>query len=377
MASSRRSWGTVRKMRSGAYQASYVALDGVRYYAPHTYRAKVDAEGWLSRERKLIELGEWRPPADRAAALVAATTTVRDYSTTWIAERDLAPKTRWLYQHALDSRILPAIGSERLQDVTPALVRTWWAGLGTETPTANSHSYRLLKAIFNTALADGLVSVNPVQVAGAGRLSQRRDLDVLSAVELDQLVEDMPVEYQAAALVLAWCGLRFGELIELRRKDIGRDAKGAPAVVRVRRSATKVGNKIVVGAPKSEAGVRDVTIPPHVAPALADHLRTRTANGPEAFVFTTRRGGGRLTQRAFTLAFKKAAEGIGHPGLRVHDLRHVGATLAAQAGATTRELMDRLGHSTPAMSMRYQHSAAGRDSVIAQRLSEIARGEDR
>ena len=56
----------------------------------------------------------------------------------------------------------------------------------------------------------------------------------------------------------------------------------------------------------------------------------------------------------------------------VNDLRHSGAVLAALTGATLRELMDRLGHSTPAATLRYQHTANGRDAEIAALLSKLA-----
>jgi uncharacterized caspase-like protein len=58
----RRSWGTLRTMRNGRLQASYLHEDGRRYYATHTFDARLDAEGWLANERKLIDLGEWSPP---------------------------------------------------------------------------------------------------------------------------------------------------------------------------------------------------------------------------------------------------------------------------------------------------------------------------
>jgi integrase len=73
--------------------------------------------------------------------------------------------------------------------------------------------------------------------------------------------------------------------------------------------------------------------------------------------------------------WEKARAAIGKPNLRVHDLRHVGAVLAAQSGATTAELMHRLGHTTPQMALRYQHVAEGRDAEIAERLSKLAAGE--
>ena len=72
-----------------------------------------------------------------------------------------------------------------------------------------------------------------------------------------------------------------------------------------------------------------------------------------------------------TKPFKAAVRKVGKPQVRIHDLRHVGAVLAAQSGATTKELMARLGHTTPEMSMRYQHVAAGRDAELAQRMSNL------
>jgi integrase len=63
------------------------------------------------------------------------------------------------------------------------------------------------------------------------------------------------------------------------------------------------------------------------------------------------------------------------PDRRFHDLRHSGAVLAAQAGATLAELMARLGHSTSAAALRYQHAAQGRDKAIAAALSKLAVAE--
>ncbi len=69
--------------------------------------------------------------------------------------------------------------------------------------------------------------------------------------------------------------------------------------------------------------------------------------------------------------FYRAREAAGRPDLRWHDLRHTGAVLAAQTGATLAELMARLGHSTPGAALRYQHAAQGRDMEIAKALSAM------
>ncbi|MEB3048991.1 site-specific integrase [Mycolicibacter sp. MYC123] len=365
----RRTWGRLQTQRSGRIQASYVYDDGRRYYAPHTFSAKMDAEGWLADERKLIERGDWTPPASRAAVKSRVGLTLRQYAEQWLAQRDLTPKTRAMYGELLGGRIYPSLGDERLTSVTAATVRTWWLDMDKSTPTRNRHAYQLLRAVFNTARGDGLVTDNPCQIATAVKASRPREVRVLTPAELVKVAESVPEKYRVAVPLAAWCGLRFGELIELRRKDIQTHDKRA--VIRIRRAATVVDGKIVVGQPKTDAGIRDVTVPPHVADLLRAHMKRHTKSGPESFVFTTTRGL-RLSKTAFTKSLKAGYAKVGKPGMRVHDLRHTGATLAAQAGATTKELMLRIGHTTPAMALRYQHVAEGRDAAIADKLSALA-----
>jgi len=366
----RRSWGTLRTMRNGRIQASYIYDgDGRRYYAIHTYDSKMDAEGWLANERKLIELAQWSPPESRAKLQALAGVTLREYADQWMEHRDLTPKTRSLYTRLLNSRILPELRNETLRAVTPAKVRAWWVGLGKETPTSNTQAYQLLKALYNTAVEDKAATENPCQIKSAGKPPKPRDVKPLTPAELEKVAEKVPEKYRVAVPVAAWCGLRFGELIELRRKDV--HTEGDRLTLRVRRAATTVDNRLVVGNPKTDAGVRDVTVPPHVAEMLREHMTKHTGRGPEAFVFTTTRGR-RLSTTAFTKSVKAGFAAVGKPDMRVHDLRHVGATLAAQAGATTKELMSRLGHTTPAMAMRYQIAAQERDVKIAEAMSALA-----
>lgn len=367
----RRSFGTLRTMRNGRVQASYIyGGDANRYYALHTYDNRTDAEGWLANERKLIELGEWSPPKSRAELKALTGVTVREYAARWMELRDLTPKTRALYTRLLDSRILPGLGDETLKGVTPARVRAWWIDLGKKqkTPTSNTQAYQLLKAIYNTALEDKAAAENPCQIKTAGKPPKPRDVKPLTPAELDKVAESAPEAYRVAVPVAAWCGLRFGELIELRRKDV-HDADGL-MVLKIRRAATRVDNRLEVGRPKTDAGIRDVTVPPHVAERLREHMRKNTGRGPESFVFTTTRGQ-RLSTTAFTKAVKAGFATVGKGDMRVHDLRHVGATLAAQAGATTKELMSRLGHTTPGMAMRYQIAAQERDAKIAEQMSRL------
>jgi integrase len=245
----RRSWGTLRTMRNGRIQASYINHeDGLRYYATHTYDAKLDAEGWLANERKLIDLGEWSPPEARAAAKVLAGVKLGEYTEQWLAHRDLTPKTQALYTRLLKTRILPDLGDEYLRAVTPASVRAWWVGLGKTTPTSNTHAYQLLKAIFNTAQADKLITENPCQIKAAGKPPKPRDVEALTPAELDKVAESVPERYRVAVPLAAWCGLRFGELIELRRKDVHN--VGDRTVLQIRRAATRVDERSLWASPR-------------------------------------------------------------------------------------------------------------------------------
>ncbi|AIW02930.1 integrase [Mycobacterium phage Larenn] len=364
----RRSWGKLRTIGSGRIHASYIH-DGVRYNAPTTYDNRMDAEAWLAREHRLIEMETWTPPAERQAKKAVSAITVEEYTKKWIAERDLAGGTKDLYTTHAKKRIYPVLGDTPVVDMTPALVRQWWAGMGKQYPTARRHAYNVLRAVMNTAVEDKLLTENPCRIEQ--KAPAERDVEALTPEELDIVAGEVFEHYRVAVYILAWTSLRFGELIELRRKDI--DDDGETMKLRVRRGAARVGQKVVVGNTKTVRSKRPVTVPPHVAQMIREHMKDRTKmnKGPEALLVTTTQGN-RLSKSAFTRSLKKGYAKIGRTDLRIHDLRAVGATLAAQSGATTKELMVRLGHTTPRMAMKYQMASEARDEEIARRMSELA-----
>jgi integrase len=133
-------------------------------------------------------------------------------------------------------------------------------------------------------------------------------------------------------------------------------ACGDKPIIRIRRGAVRVDGQVIIGTPKSEAGIRDVAIPPHLIPMLKDHLNKNITGGKEGLLFSAAHGG-TLAPSTLYKSFYPARDKAGRPCLRWHDLRHTGAVLAAQTGATLAELMGRLGHSTPSSALRYQHAA--------------------
>jgi integrase len=360
----RRGWGHIRKRPGGKFQASYVGPDLVRHCAPKTFTAKMDAEGWLRDERRLIERGDWTSPEKRVAEVVAQHITFAEYAKTWIEQRNVKPRTRIGYQALWDNHLKP-MGKVPLVHLTPESVRTWYAGLGTEHTRRNSHAYGLLHAILATAVTDQLIPANPANLARAMNPPTKRTPVILDVGEVAALADAItPERLRACVLVLAWTGVRWGEAIELQRRDV---AEGAKAI-RVSRAVTHR-DGCRVDTPKSGKG-RSVIVPPHIRADLIAHLATYVGKDPTAQLFPAVRGC-HLNDRVFRDYLAPALKTIGREDMRIHDLRHFAGTMAARAGNLP-ETMARLGHSTPKASLIYQGIASGRAEEVADTLSHLA-----
>jgi integrase len=363
----RRGWGRIRKLPSRRWQANYVGPDLVRHNAPSTYGAKMDAERWLSDERRLIERDGWTPPAQRSVVKRAKGLTVAEYATTWLDQRPLKHRTRAHYAGLLANHIASStLGAVPLKNLTPQAVRAWYAALDPTHKTARSHAYSLLHSICSTAVSDGLLAENPCAIKGAMTTTRQRQPMILSVADVAALADAIEPQWlRAVVLISAWCGLRWGEIIELRRKDVSGDA----SVLSVGRGATHRGG-CRIDTPKS-GKARAVLVPPHIRPDIEAHLAAYVAEDADALLFPPARGGCHLNDKVFRDYLAPALKSIGREGVRVHDLRHFSGTQVARVGSLA-ETTAHLGHSTVGASLRYQHSVSGRDVEIAEALSKLA-----
>lgn len=372
----RGAFGTAHKLPSGRWRAMYHGPDGHRYKADRTFLTEKDARGWLSLRQSEIIAQSWLPPK----ALEAQTKlTLETYADTWLDQRDLKDRTREHYTKLLDEHILPELGARPVASITVDDVRDWHAKLGgRKTPTLRAHCYGLLRTILGTALSDGKIPANPCAIRGAGSARRVHKIRPATLDEIATITQEMPAQYQMMVLLAAWCALRFGELTELRRRDIviveptDEPPTEGYGIVRVERAVVRTEEGFSVTTPKSDAGRRDVEVPPHLLPAIKAHLQTHVGAGRDALLFPAIQGG-HMAPASLYRHFYKARSSAKRDDLRWHDLRHSGAVLAAATGATLAELMARLGHSTPAAAMRYQHAAKGRDREIAALLSKLAK----
>jgi integrase len=328
--------------------------------APQTFVRKAEAQRYLTLVEAQIANGDWTDP-ERAKVALA------DYAERWIKERPgLRPRTVELYRWLLRRHITPTLGPVPLGKIDTPLVREWRAKLLTDgvSQTMAAKSYRLLRAVLMTATnEDRIIPRNPCQVRGADK-EPPRERRVLSTAEVVALADAVPARYRALILLTTFASLRFGEVTALERGDVDLEA----GTVRVRRAYVEVrGQGLVAGLPKSRAGVRTVSIPGAVVEVVREHLAEHAATGTLVFTGTN---GAALRRGNFNqlVKWRKTVADLGLDGLRFHDLRHTGNTLAARSGVSTRDLMARMGHDSMQAAIIYQHATAEADARIVAAL---------
>ena len=370
----RRAWGTVRRLPSGRYQARYPDGSGKQVSAPHTFATKADGNRWLAKVQTEMDSGRWIDSK-------AGQETLKGYAERWVQTRlvrgrPLAPRTSELYRAQLENHIVPALGSTPLRQLDASAIRAWYGRLSSSDGPGQvtaAKCYRLLRAICTTAVDDNLLARNPCSIRGAGqeRPSERPMFTLAQVQALADAVED---RWRALILLAAWTGLRIGELSALRREYLDLTA----GTVSVRSSVVDlIGQERSYGPPKSAAGRRTVAIPPHIISKLEHHLATYAQPGAQGLVFVGPKGGPIRRNNFSSRVWAPAAEAAGlPPGSHLHDLRGWSATVAARHGATTRELMHRLGHASPAATLRYQRAEQERDAALAAAMSTALRQSD-
>jgi integrase len=350
------------RLSSGRWQVRYRDLSGVVHTGPRTFASRTDAARYPAMVEADLHRGAWADPK-------LGRITLAEWAKRWQATTtNLRPTTRDLYAYLLRRFLLPTFGKAALSSIDPLAVRTWLANLQAQqlNPSTVAKAYRLLSRILGAAVDAGYLLRNPCTVKGAGQ-ERAPEMRFATVAQIAALAEAVGDRYRALVLVAAYGGLRWGELVGLRVKRVdllhGR--------VTVAEQVAEVNGQLIPGPPKTAAGRRTITLPAVAAVALAEHLAEFAEPGPEGLVFPAPKGGYLRRSNFRRRWWVRATRAAGVEGLRFHDLRHSAATLALAAGANTRELMERMGHTSPQVALRYQHVRAGRDQAIAAALDAL------
>ena len=364
MPKARRTTGAVRKLPSGRWQARLRDPASYRMISLGTFRTSRDAMNALAAARTDQGRGAWVAP-ERTRTTVASWAE-RWYSTTG----HLRPSTQTLYRWLLGRYIIPTLGNAEPGDVDTQVVRRWLSSMNKSglSRSTVAKAYRVLRQLLQHAVDAGYLAKNPCTVRGAASEPQvpMRCPTIDDVLTIAGAVEP---SYRALVLLAGFGGLRWGECAGLRRSTVDLLHR----TVAISEQATEVAGRIDVGPPKTAAGVRVVALPSIVVEALEEHLARFAAPDSDGLVFPAPDGGYMRRSNFTNRHWKPATERAGVEPLRFRDLRHAAATLAATTGATTKELMSRLGHASPAAALRYQHVVSGRDAAIADAIDDAVR----
>jgi integrase len=329
---------------------SYDTQDGrrymVRYRKPNRrqtmkrgFRTKRDAERFASEVEVSKDRGQYIDPRD-------ARVTIGELGPGWLSRQThLKPSSYRPLEIAWRVHVEPAWAEHRLSEVTHTEVQSWVSKLGeTRGATTVKRAYGVLSSILDDAVRDRRLLANPASDVKTPR-KVRKARTYLTHDQVHELAREAkgagPV-----VLMLAYTGLRWGELVGLRVRDVDRKRRR----LNVTQNAVEVGQEIVVGTPKSHES-RSVPYLPMLDDVLEDACRSKL---PDALVFPAPDGGFMRRPRTSEDSgswFGGAVRRSGVPRLTPHDLRHTAASLAISSGAHVKAVQRMLGHASAAMTL--------------------------
>jgi integrase len=362
----RRHFGSVRKLPSGRYQASYWHK-ATRHTATHTFALKSDALSWLSTMETDIKRGSWVDPAGGRLS-------IGNLAAHWL---DVDPgkraSTRTRDELVVRLHILPKLGDKKLAEVSPPdiqrLVNRWAA---VRAPRTVRRDYAVLRAMFGYAVASDWLARSPcrdIKLPAIEPVVRRQ----LSPEDVEAIATAVGSRYAPLVWTGALLGLRWGEVAGLRVGDLD-----------LLRGTLKVSEQRPAhgppGAPKSRAGRRSLSLPAVLASMLAVHLTATglTAADANSLVFTSRDGNPLDYSNWRRRVWLPASKHAGVPGASFHDLRRTNATQLVASGVDVKTAQTRLGHADPRLTLAvYAQAVDEADRAAAERLGQRFFGPSR
>jgi len=370
----RRSFGYIRKLPSGNYQASYTGPNGIRYTGDRTFRAKNQATDWLTVIDASIITGTWEPPAvdDETKSDLFGEYAMRHIriQTNHSGEL-LRASTKALYERLLATKLKGFLAIP-LHEIKAAQVAEWWAdSIENGQRTSASKAYKLLSAVLKRAVQEEIILVNPCKVKGAQSACSHKKVEVPTPEQVAQIAAAINNRYTMMVVLMAYGGFRFGEVTELRQKDFSKAPRLTASgelveayEIDVNRAVTLVKGKFVVDKPKSAASIRVVPVSSLLTEKI-DELLASVDPNPESLIFPAVTGG-HQRHDVFTNSFKPALKrcGLENSGITPHSLRHFAGTHLAKANANLPEIKKWMGDSSTTAVMRYLHATDRTASLV-------------
>ena len=370
----RRARGSVTRNRVGNWQVRYTDPHGSRR-AAGTFQRKADAEQALTRVLTAIENNTWAVLDDTTTdGLDPKTVTLREASKLYTDNRmnrqgrSLSWNTAAEYPRLVD-RVLTALADKPLRSITSRDIERWWSTAYQDAPAQASKSYTHLNSVMKYALKRKWIRENPCDIEGASNYQPPVEPPIPTEVEVALMLELADQPMRTIIALAAHCGLRKGEILELRRKDITTEEEpdGTSWLwIHITRAVVWEGeNNPKVSPPKTPRSVR--SIPAGKKTGVEQILLERLQQIPEhpETLLVSRDQAGKVHwgESMLNPPWRKLRAQAGYSG-RFHALRAYHSTWYTQQGATEKETNDRLGHTTSRIARRYQRSTGRETSLL-------------
>ncbi|MFP3466947.1 tyrosine-type recombinase/integrase [Leifsonia sp. SIMBA_070] len=350
---------------------SYEASGGRRYRVMYRtpdhrqttkrgFKTKREAELYLATVETNKARGEY---IDASAARV----TIASLGTEWLANQThLKPSSLRPLEIAWRLQVEPRWGKVPVGDVRHSDVQTWVTSLSAgKSATTVLRAFGVLAGILDVAVKDRRVTVN---VARGSRLPRKvaRAHRYLSHQQVHDLATASG-KHEVLVLLLAYTGLRWGEVIALRVRDVDFTRRR----LAISENAVEVGAETIVGTPKNHKR-RSVPFPSFLGDAIEEAAKGKE---PSELLFSGRFGEHvKRATRGQRTWFKSALDRAGLEPMTVHDLRHTAASLAVSAGANVKAVQRMLGHASAAMTLDVYADLFDDDlDAVAEALDKAAR----
>ncbi|MGH9136505.1 MAG: tyrosine-type recombinase/integrase [Acidimicrobiales bacterium] len=338
------------------------------------YRTRREAEAVRAKIVNEMHRGDYVAPTK---------TTLDDWVETWLifAKSSLKATTWVSYKRNLELYVLPTLGVMPLSDITPTALNQLYATLlesgrvraagGGLSPRTVRYVHAIVRKVLNDSIDAGLLAVNPAVRAKPPRTARSAapTMNFWSADELARFLDHVKGhKLEVAFHLLAYTGMRRGEVAGLRWQDVDLDA----GRLAVRHTFVVVAKEVRNEVPKShQARVVDLDS------GTVERLRTLAASWPTRSHTDTvvcEPDGAPVHPDRLTGAFGQLVRESGLRRIRLHDLRHTHATLALRAGVPVKVISERLGHERPAFTLsQYTHVMPGMQAEAAERIANLLR----
>jgi integrase len=324
---------------------------------------------WTRRQaRKLAE--EHLRPLNLGRVMPLSTITLGDFIEKQFVPNVfpvLKPSTQDRYRHTLNNHILPVLGSRRLCDLGTLDLQRFILQKATSglSRACLDHYRHLLSKIFSTAKKWGYhTGENPALGVELPEKKPVREKHVLTPEQISHLLGVLREPVRTMFLLAILTGLRVGEILGLRCKDVDLDA----GQLRVEQACYRG----QIGSPKTPGSKRCLPLPLGLVAALVQYHSTRVRSGPEDFLFQTSNRKPLNDTNLLHRHLKPAGRQVGAPWLNWHTLRRTHATMLQSAGGSLKDAQAQLGHAKLSTTLEiYTVAIPSQQRAAVEKLCQV------